>query len=255
MLVRPHHVSLRETMLWLEPRIAKANARILEIGCGQGHLSAVLAGAGHHVIAIDHDPTAITAARYKGVDARLGRFPAFDQLQLFDEQPFDVVLFHHSLHLAQPLEAACEAAFGLLAPDGTLLVEDWSWDCLDARTAAWAYGLMGFACAAGLAPDGEWLRDDDPLASWLLQHTETCHATAAMRAALNRHQKHPSNAGTITVTEEPAPYFYRYFCDYLAEHEHGAAIVESALAAEQEMLAACAMAPLGWRVTATRSDS
>ena len=57
----------------------------------------------------------------------------------------------------------------------------------------------------------------------------------------------------IKITEETTPYFYRYFCDYLAKNDDSAAIVESVLAAERQMLAASAMAPLGWRLAATRA--
>ncbi|MGK0299216.1 MAG: 2-polyprenyl-3-methyl-5-hydroxy-6-metoxy-1,4-benzoquinol methylase, partial [Planctomycetota bacterium] len=141
MLVRTHHVPLRETMLWLEPHIEQLSARILEVGSGQGHLAAALAGAGHQVVAMDSDEEAVAATRYKGVDARVGTFP--DELPEHDEGPFDVVLFTRSLHHLEELDAACAAAFSLLSPTGVVLVEDWAWNIIDDRTAAWAYGLMG----------------------------------------------------------------------------------------------------------------
>ena len=72
-----------------------------------------------------------------------------------------------------------------------------------------------------------------------------------MRDAITKHLK--SGGGPPrAITEEPAPYFYRYFCDYIKDDENGPAVVESVLAAERQMLASNAMAPLGWRLSASR---
>ena len=233
-------------MLWLEPHIQPLSARILEIGCGEGHLAAALAGAGHQVVAMDSNEEAVAATRYKGVDARVGTFP--DELPDRDEGAFDVVLFTRSLHHLEDLDAACEAAFSLLSPTGSLLVEDWAWNTIDERTAAWAYGLMGIGRTTGLVPEGKWQGGKDPLQHWRDEHDHHVHEVDAMRDAISKHGA-PSNA---SITEQAAPYFYRYFCTYLAKHEDGAAISESVLAAEQQMIASKAMAPLGWRLAATR---
>jgi len=242
-------------MLWLEPQIKGAAARILEVGCGQGHLAAALAGSDHQVIAIDADPAAVVAARYKGVDARVGRFPDGDLREIFQEGAFDIVLFTRSLHHMHDLNAACEAAFSLLAPGGAVLVEDFAWNILDERAAAWAFGLMGVGRAMGIVPEARWRTGNDPLVTWLAQHEGHAHAIAAMRDAITKHSKSLTDFSQVAITEQTAPYFYRYFCDYLADTDDGAAIAESVLAAEQQMLTARAMVPLGWRLSARRSDS
>ena len=235
-------------MLWLEPHLHELSARILEVGCGQGHLAAALAGAGHDVVALDSNEEAVAATRYKGVDARLATFP--DNLPERHEDPFDIVLFTRSLHHVEDLDAAAAAAFSLLAPTGIVLVEDWAWNIIDERTAAWAYGLMGIGRTAGLVPQGLWQGGNDPLRHWLDEHEHHVHAIAEMRDAIVKHGKQHN----VSITEETTPYFYRYFCDYLANHDDdGAAIVESVLAAEQQMLNAGAMAPLGWRLAATHA--
>ncbi|MGK0354086.1 MAG: 2-polyprenyl-3-methyl-5-hydroxy-6-metoxy-1,4-benzoquinol methylase [Planctomycetota bacterium] len=247
MLVHTHHVPLRETMLWLEPHLQHRAARILEVGCGQGHLAAALASAGHQVVAIDSNEEAVAATRYKGVDARVGTFP--EQLPESDQGRFDVVLFTRSLHHLEDLDAACAAAFSILSPTGVVLIEDWAWNLIDERTAAWAYGLMGIGRTTGLVPAGTWQGGTDPLQHWIDEHQHHVHEVAAMRDAISKH----SAAHNVTITEQTAPYFYRYFCDYLAKKADGATIVESVLAAERQMLEAGAMEPLGWRLAATRA--
>lgn len=252
MLVRTHHVPLRETMLWVEARIPKPSARILEVGCGEGHVAAALVGAGHQVVAIDADEAAVTAARYKGVDARLGEFPDCDLPERNQDGAFDIVLFTRSLHHIHNLDAACETAFAMLAPGGSVLVEDWSWNIIDERTAAWAYGLMGVGRAAGIVPDDLWQESKEPLTAWLAEHHGHVHEVATMRDAI--HKCTTSSSHSFALDEEAAPYFYRYFANYTTEKDGGAAITESVLAAERQMLQARAMAPLGWRLSAARTD-
>lgn len=246
-------------MQWLEPQIKRFSARILEVGCGHGHLAASLAGSGHQVVAIESDADAVAAARYKGVDVRHGLFPDCDLPERYEEHAFDVVVFSRSLHQMHHLDQACETAFSLLAPGGVVLVEDWAWNIIDERTAAWAYGMMGVGRAAGFVPDERWRSGNEPLRAWLAEHEGFAHPIAAMRTAITKHSKSLTHSHTVTIHEESAPYFYRYFCDYLANADgafadNGSAIVESVLAAEQQMLAARAMAPLGWRLAAVRSD-
>ena len=50
------------------------NARLLEVGCGDGELAAALQRAGHRVVAIDSDAESEVRARTRGVDARHADF-------------------------------------------------------------------------------------------------------------------------------------------------------------------------------------
>jgi len=243
-------------MLWVEPHIPKPNARILEVGCGHGHVAAALRGAGHDVVAVDSDQEAVAAARYKGVDARVVEFPDGD---LIGEDPFDVVLFSRSLHHIRELDAACKLAFALLAPGGSVLVEDWCWNSIDERTAAWVYGLMGIGRAAGIVPKDLWQQSEDPLTTWLEEHRDHIHEVKTMRTAMQ--QAAQASRHTLTLEEEHAPYVYRYFATYGADQDaqseptrDTAAITESVLHAERQMLANNAMAPLGWRLSAVCAD-
>jgi 2-polyprenyl-3-methyl-5-hydroxy-6-metoxy-1,4-benzoquinol methylase len=97
-------------------RLAGPPRRILDLGCGEGHLGARLRAQGHHVTGVDlHERP--------GVAARLDAYRCAD---LSDGLPdglgtFDVVLAADVFeHLAEP-EVLLEALHDHLAPDGMVL--------------------------------------------------------------------------------------------------------------------------------------
>ena len=67
--------------------------RILDLGCGDGALTARLAEAGCEVVGVDADPDMVRAARQCGVDARLA-----DGAGLPFEREFDAVFSNAALH-------------------------------------------------------------------------------------------------------------------------------------------------------------
>jgi SAM-dependent methyltransferase len=74
----------------LEPR---AGERILDLGCGDGVLTAKLAAMGCHVIGVDANAAQVAAAKKLGVDARV-----MDGEQLQFEREFDAVFSNAALH-------------------------------------------------------------------------------------------------------------------------------------------------------------
>ena len=97
-------------------------SRVLEVGCGDGHLALTLAASGHEVTAID--PVAPDG-------------PIFERVTLEEfapARPFDAVVASRSLHHVRDLRLAVEK-IALLAP--LLIVHEFAWDRFDARTAAW----------------------------------------------------------------------------------------------------------------------
>ena len=91
-----------------------ATARVLDVGCGPGTITADLAGRvpGGHVVGIDAAGDVLAAARHEA--ARQGRpnvsFGAGDAYHLaFDDATFDVVHAHQVLqHLSDPVAALAE---------------------------------------------------------------------------------------------------------------------------------------------------
>jgi|GEM_PF-379991 len=92
---------------------------VLEIGCGNGTISSLLAEDTKRYIAIDPDETAIWEAKgnYDNVDFRIGSGEAL----AFEACLFDLVLFTLSLH-HQNSPAALKEAFRVLKDNGKLIV-------------------------------------------------------------------------------------------------------------------------------------
>jgi trans-aconitate methyltransferase len=78
------------TVELLAPR---AGERILDLGCGDGVLTAKLAAMGCHVVGVDSSAAQIDAARKLGLDARIMNGEALD----FDSE-FDAVFSNAALH-------------------------------------------------------------------------------------------------------------------------------------------------------------
>ena len=91
----------------------KAGERILDVGCGDGHLTKKIIDRGATVLGIDNSPEMITAARAAGIDAVL--LPAED-MQFFGE--FDAAFSNATLHWVLEKEQAARAIFRALKAGG-----------------------------------------------------------------------------------------------------------------------------------------
>lgn len=230
-------LAIRDTLAFAKASLDRPGSRILEVGCGRGHLAAALAAAGHEVLAIDASEEAVASARELGVAAEVASFP------FFDAEPFDALVFVRSLHHVESLIEAYARAHQLLKPGGLLLVEELGWNGIDRATAEWAYGLAELAAAAELFPIGEWERVGDPLDHWLARHE-----------ADGSHTEERVLAEAHTAFEVPGierlPHFFRVFCRGLEGHPLGAEIASQVLDMESALIAAGAILPLGWRFAA-----
>ena len=107
--------SHRRILRWLTGR---PPARVLDLGCGDGHMASELRAAGHHVVGVD-------ATAEPGVKDRVDRFVQADLdlgLPLEVSGPFDVVVCADVLeHLRRP-ELVLEELRALLAPSGAVVV-------------------------------------------------------------------------------------------------------------------------------------
>jgi 2-polyprenyl-3-methyl-5-hydroxy-6-metoxy-1,4-benzoquinol methylase len=91
----------------LKAWIPQANASILDIGCGTGSLSVVLAGLGHQVTGIDLSPSMISLAQLKAAKSQLQiEFYVMDAVYpKLHPQQFDVIICRHLLWaLPEPKE-------------------------------------------------------------------------------------------------------------------------------------------------------
>src|ERR1700730_16942748 len=91
---------------------------ILDLGCGDGVLTEMIAAAGASVVAVDAAPDMIAAARARGLDARVvpGQSLAF-------AREFDAVFSNAALHWMRPPEAVLAGVRRPLKPGGRFVAE------------------------------------------------------------------------------------------------------------------------------------
>jgi 2-polyprenyl-3-methyl-5-hydroxy-6-metoxy-1,4-benzoquinol methylase len=149
----PIDIATAHTMSFLDKYLSEPGLRILEIGCGHGHLARALAKRGARVLAIDSSHEAIEQAiALTKQDHPLLNFAELDfwQLSSHSSEPnnleiaagFDIVLGTRSLHHIEPLDTAVEKAMSLLKPQGWLLVEDFYAELMDEDSLDWAHKVQ-----------------------------------------------------------------------------------------------------------------
>jgi len=96
----------------------RAGERILDLGCGDGPLTARLAALGCEVVGVDASPEMVAAARRLGLDARVmdGEALAFDA-------EFDAVFSNAALHWMLDGEAVLAGVRRALRPGGRFVGE------------------------------------------------------------------------------------------------------------------------------------
>jgi SAM-dependent methyltransferase len=195
-----------EQMAFLAEWLPPPPARVLDAGCGHGELALALTRAGYDVAAVDVDPEAVAAARARGVAA------IESDIADYADRPFDVIVFSLSLHHTARLADAVQRARALLAPHGTLIVDEFDWERADAATATWFYDTGVVLASAGLQPLAEHGPPSaDPYARWKHRHRDEQHlhpGEYVVRAI--------SEAFTIRELVR-VPYLHRYLAGELSD--------------------------------------
>lgn len=95
-----------------------AGERILDLGCGEGALTARLVEAGAEVVGIDASAEQVAAARARGIDARVmsGEVMTF-------KREFDAVLSNAALHWMLDPDAVLKGVSRALKPGGRFVAE------------------------------------------------------------------------------------------------------------------------------------
>lgn len=261
----PAELLVGQTWAFVVSRLAGAK-RILEVGCGDGALARHLADGGAAVTAVDialpeHDP-------HPGVT-----FVHSDFL-VFEEKPFDAVLFTSSLHHVSPLEAAVDRAWRLLVPGGKLLIEELAVEAPDETTAAWYYGMQallggqgvlhaahpahaghdaghdaGHSGHTGGAPGAAPPAAGTARTRWDDEHRHEppLHHGEAMRREIGR--RFPG------VRIGTGPYLYRQIAARLPATDGAGKLALKLFEREKEGIASGRLTPVGLRFDASRSEA
>lgn len=101
-----------------------ASTTVLEVGCGSGRLSALLAAHGAHVTGVDLSPRMVQRARELRAESGGLEFICGDFLQLpLQPEGFDCVISAAALH-HMPLEPAVVKMRNLVRSGGRLIIHD-----------------------------------------------------------------------------------------------------------------------------------
>jgi ubiquinone/menaquinone biosynthesis C-methylase UbiE len=106
-------------LLKIEEFVELNGKSLLEVGCGDGRLTGLLAGKAAAITAIDPDNSSIETAR-SSIDAVNFLVGSGEELD-FAGQTFDIVLFSYSLHHQDCTKALAEAE-RVVGPTGHILI-------------------------------------------------------------------------------------------------------------------------------------
>jgi SAM-dependent methyltransferase len=237
--VQPIDVPTAETLAFIRPYLPAKPARLLEVGCGEGHLAWQLDRLGYAVIAVDSSAEAIGKAQRSGVVAYQAEWPDFETAQV------NAVLFTRSLHHIHHLEQAVAQAARLLKPGGLVIVDEFDFYAVDPVTIAWFYGslrLLEHCRQLHFTEEGvikRLLAGEGDFALWQRDHAHDLHSVAAMWASLKTYFE--------PVVETSAPYLYRYLPPLLDSSEQGYHLVKDILETEQKLAQVGAITLIGRR--------
>jgi trans-aconitate 2-methyltransferase len=94
--------------------------RILDVGCGTGHLTAEIAQSGAQVLGVDRSAAMVAQARH---NFPLLPFETLDACALPYRDAFDAIFSNAVLHWVQPPDAAASSMARALKPGGRLVCE------------------------------------------------------------------------------------------------------------------------------------
>jgi SAM-dependent methyltransferase len=134
------HELAGEVVEWLAPR---SGERILDLGCGDGQLTARIVDSGADVTGADADPRMVVAARARGIQAH--QAPA--ESLPFADASFDAVFSNAVLHWVRNQDAMMAEVRRVLKPGGRFVAEMGGHGNVAAIRVALMAALVRHGCA------------------------------------------------------------------------------------------------------------
>ena len=218
--------------------------RVLQVGCGDGAIAERLKDDDREVVGLDRSAAAVAEARRRGVLAVTAEFCDFEN------GSFDAVLFSRTLHGMTPLTEAVEHARALLAPGGLLIADELAVENVDRETARWFFELSDLLEAVGLMTPAleRVMPASNQLERWYEEHEEgqAAHAGEDMAIALGTRLR--------LVSQERAPYLYRYICDRIEVSDRGARVARWVRDLESLRVTEGSLRPAGLKLVAQKAS-
>ena len=161
-------------LAYVRSRCTLHGSAVLDVGCGAGLLSEVLAGEGAHVAALDLAPELIEIAKLHLLETQSAqpalridyRVQSVESLAVESPASFDAITCMEMLEHVPDPSSVVRACATLLKPGGRLFVST-----LNRTPAAFALAIVGAEYVAGLLPKGthsyaQFIRPAE-LAAWL----------------------------------------------------------------------------------------
>lgn len=133
---------------WFEPQTGQ---RVLDLGCGDGALTAKIAAAGADVLGFDASADLLDAARERGLSVRQG-----DGMSLPFEAEFDAVFTNAAIHWMPDQAAVVAGVHRALRPGGTFVGEFGGFGNVAAITTALCAVAKALGGDAGLAHENTY---------------------------------------------------------------------------------------------------
>jgi trans-aconitate 2-methyltransferase len=127
----------------------KPGERILDLGCGTGHLTSQIAAGGAEVVGLDSSPSMVAQARQNFPKIR---FQLADARNFRVDAPYDAIFSNAALHWVREAAEAVESMARALKPGGRLVLEMGA----QGNIAKIGKGIETVLRAAGFTATNQW---------------------------------------------------------------------------------------------------
>jgi len=139
-----HHVD------WVAAQLPAPGSRILDLACGPGFYTQILAGRGHHCVGVDFSPASIDYANKKALESGLKINYILNDIRRYsNSDPFDCIMFvfgEFNVFSESDARAILANVSDMLKPGGLFILEGHTFDAVR---------------DTGLAPPSWWSCDND----------------------------------------------------------------------------------------------